>query len=58
MGTRYRNEIHALNDVPNVSNDNTIAFSGFTVPSFIMDFDEKIIVVVMCNVTHTTKFIS
>lgn len=55
MGTRYRNTIHALNDVPNVCSDNTIAFSGFTGPSFIIDFDAKIIVVVMCNVMHTTK---
>ena len=55
MGTRYRNEIEALNDVPSVCSANTIAFSGFTGPSFILDFDAKIIIVVMCNVMHTTK---
>lgn len=55
MGTRYRNEIKALNDVPSVCSDNTIAFSGFTGPSFIIDFDAKIIMVIMCNVMHTTK---
>lgn len=55
MGTRYRNKIKELNDVPKVCSENTIAFSGFTGPSFIIDFDAKIIIVVMCNVMHRTK---
>lgn len=55
MGTRYRNEIATLNDVPSVCSAKTIAFSGFTGPSFILDFDAKIIIVVMCNVMHSTK---
>lgn len=55
MGTRYRNKIKELNDVPKQCSENTIAFSGFTGPSFIIDFDAKTIVVVMCNVMHNTK---
>lgn len=38
MGTRYRNEIATLNDVPSVCSANTIAFSGFTGPSFYPRF--------------------
>lgn len=55
MGTRYRNQIQELNDVPIIASENTIAFSGFTGPSFIIDFNKKVIVVVMCNVMHNTK---
>lgn len=55
MGTRYKNPIQALNDVPKICSDKSIAFSGFTGPSFLIDFDAKIIIVVMCNVMHNTK---
>lgn len=55
MGTRYRNDIQILNDVPKQCSENTIAFSGYTGPSFIIDFDAQIIVVVLCNVMHNTK---
>lgn len=55
MGTRYKNNITELNDVPIKSSENTIVFSGYTGPSFLIDFDKKIIIVVMCNVMHNTK---
>lgn len=55
MGTRYKNNITDLNDVPIKSSENTIVFSGYTGPSFLVDFDKKIIIVVMCNVIHNTK---
>lgn len=55
MGVRYRNDIKELNDVPNICSKNTITFSGYTGPSFIIDFDKKVIIVVMCNVMHNTK---
>lgn len=55
MGVRYYNYIDDLNDVPNICSNNTISFSGFTGPSFIIDFDEKIIIIVMCNVMHNTE---
>lgn len=55
MGTRYRNDIDYLNDVPLLASDNSISFSGFTGPMFTIDFDKKIIVVIMCNVIHNTK---
>lgn len=55
MGVRFYNDIDELNDVPGVCSKNTVAFSGYTGPSFIIDFDKKIIVIVMCNVLHNTK---
>lgn len=55
MGVRYRNDIEMLNDVPLSCSKNTIAFSGYTGPSFLIDFDKEIIIVVMCNVMHNTK---
>lgn len=55
MGTRYRNSIDVLNDIPLFATDNSISFSGFTGPMFTIDFERKIIVVIMCNVMHNTK---
>ncbi len=55
MGTRYRNAIKELNDVPTKCSENTIVFSGFTGPSFLIDFDTQIVVIVMCNLMHRTK---
>lgn len=55
MGTRYRNEIDILNDIPLSATDNSISFSGFTGPMFTIDFERKIIVIIMCNVIHNTK---
>lgn len=55
MGTRYRNDILQLNDVPLICSDETIVFSGFTGPSFLIDFKENVIIVVLCNVMHNTK---
>lgn len=55
MGTRYRNNIDILNDIPLFATDNSISFSGFTGPMFTIDFERKIIVVIMCNVIHNTK---
>ena len=55
MGTRYRNIIDSLNDVPNAASDNTISFSGYTGPMFSMDFDNKVIVLIMCNIIHNSK---
>ena len=55
MGTRYRNVIAELNDAPNKASDNSISFSGYTGPMFTIDFDNKIIVLIMCNVIHNSK---
>ena len=55
MGCRYKNKIKALNDVPDILSDNSITFSGFTGPMFVIDFDKKVIVLVMCNLLHLTK---
>lgn len=54
MGTRYKNDIKKLNDVPVTATDNSISFSGFTGPMFTIDFERNIIVVIMCNVMHNT----
>lgn len=55
MGNRYRNKISLLNDIPLQCSDNSITFSGYTGPTYLIDFDKKIIIVVMCNVMHNTK---
>lgn len=55
MGTRYRNIINKMNDVPNRASENSISFSGYTGPMFTIDFDNKIIVLIMCNVIHNSK---
>lgn len=55
MGTRYRNIIDKINDVPNKASDNSISFSGYTGPMFTIDFDNKIIVIIMCNVIHNSR---
>ena len=55
MGVRYRNIIDELNDAPNKASNNTIVFSGYTGPMFTIDFDKKIIVIIMCNIIHNSK---
>ncbi len=55
MGTRYKNIIDDLNDIPTKASNNSITFSGYTGPSFTIDFDKKIIVVIMCNAIHNSN---
>ena len=52
MGTTYRNIIKEMNIIPKNASDNTIVFSGYTGPTFLIDFDNKIIIVIMCNIVH------
>ena len=52
MGLKYRNNINALNDVPDNSSNNTYVLNGFTGPMISIDFDRKIIIVIMCSVIH------
>ena len=54
-GTRYRNKINLLNDIPNTASNNTITFSGYTGPTFTIDFDNRIIIIVMCSVVYNSK---
>lgn len=54
MGCLYKNKINKLNLVDNLLSDNSINFSGFTGPMFSIDFKNKIIVLVMCNILHNT----
>ncbi len=56
MGVRYKNIIDEINDIPNKASDNSIVFSGYTGPAFTIDFDKKIIVLIMCNAIHNSKF--
>lgn len=53
MGARYYNEIESINDVP--KKGKIISFSGFTGPRYLIDFDKKIIIVLMCSCVHYTK---
>lgn len=55
MGTRYKNEIKKLNDVPNSASMGAITFSGYTGPMFTIDFEKQRIIVIMCNVLHNTR---
>ena len=52
MGNRYRNLIDEINDVSDNASENTVVFSGYTGPRYLIDFDRKIIIVIMCNVTN------
>lgn len=52
MGVAYRNTIDGMSIIPNNASDNTIAFSGYTGPFFLIDFDNKTILVIMCNAVH------
>lgn len=54
MSTRYRNIIDILNDVPYKASNNSITFSGYTGPMFTIDFDNNIIVIIMCNLIHNS----
>ena len=54
-GTRYPNPISELNDVPKKASSNSIIFSGYTGPIFMIDFDRKIIILIMANVCHNSK---
>ena len=55
MGVRYRNILDKMNDIPTKASNNSITFSGYTGPSFTIDFDKKIIVVIMCNAIHNSN---
>ena len=54
MGTLYRNGIKEINDIPVNASINSIFFSGYTGPMFLIDFDKKVIIVVMCNAIHNS----
>lgn len=56
MGCLYKNKINKLNLVDLLMSDTSINFSGFTGPMFSIDFENKIIVLVMCNILHNTHF--
>lgn len=55
MGTRYKQYLPKKDEVPDVCSDNTIVFSGYTGPMYIIDFINNVIVVIMCNHLHNTK---
>lgn len=55
MGARYKNKLDMQNEVPAICSENTIVFSGYTGPMYLIDFDKNIIIVIMCNVLHNTK---
>jgi len=54
-GTRYKNNISQLNDIPKSSSENAITFSGYTGPIFLVDFTKRIIILVMSNVCHLSE---
>lgn len=54
MGARYKCMIDSKNDVPKLASENTICFSGYAGPCFLLDFDRHICILVMSNVIHTS----
>ena len=54
-GTRYKNPINAKNEIPETATANSIIFSGYTGPIFFIDFERKIIILVMTNVCHNSS---
>ena len=55
MGTRYKGYLPKAEEVPSVCGGNSIVFSGYTGPMYIIDFTNKVIVVIMCNNMHNTR---
>lgn len=51
-GMRYQNPYSEIVTIPFETGDNTVIFSGYTGPLYLMDFEQKIIVLVMYNVCH------
>ncbi|WP_297377115.1 serine hydrolase [uncultured Helcococcus sp.] len=56
MGARLRNEIEEENEIPDKSSDKTVYFSGYTGPAYLLDFKNKIIIVLMSNLTHHNTY--
>lgn len=56
MGARLRNEIEEENEIPDKSSDKTVYFSGYTGPAYLLDFENKIIIVLMSNLTHHNTY--
>ena len=54
MGTSYRSSINEMNIIPDNASNNSIAFSGYTGVKFLIDFDKKTILVIMCNSVHNS----
>lgn len=52
MGARLKNDIVEENEIPNKASDKTVYFSGYTGPAYLLDFKNKIIIVLMSNLTH------
>lgn len=56
MGARLRNEIEKENEIPAKASDKTVYFSGYTGPAYLLDFENKIIIVLMSNLTHHNTY--
>ena len=52
FGTRYYNNTIKNYDAPNVSNGESIYFSGFTGSAYFIDFKKKNIIILMTNILH------
>lgn len=56
MGARLKNCIAEENEIPAKTSDNTVYFSGYTGPAYLLDFENKIIIVLMSNLTHHNTY--
>lgn len=54
-GMRYQNPYSEITTIPFSTGEHTVIFSGYTGPLYLMDFDHKIIILVMNNVCHMSQ---
>ena len=54
VGMRYQNPFSEIEVIPFGTSQHTVIFSGYTGPIYLIDFNKRIIVLVMTNVCHTS----
>lgn len=53
-GMRFRHLLNKKNDHPKLASNDSVLFSGYTGPIFFLDFQRKIVILVMTNVCHNS----
>jgi Beta-lactamase class C and other penicillin binding proteins len=52
LGTRHRNNVELINEIPRKASAETVVFTGYTGPFYLIDFEKEIIILLMANTTH------
>ncbi len=55
VGMRYQNPYKEILTIPFDTSMNTVIFSGYTGPIYLIDFEKQILVLVMTNVCHISQ---